>query len=365
MLRTRSGTPDYLIMFCLIFLVVFGLVMLASSSSYLGQAKFGDSLFYLKHQIWYGLLPGLIGFFLAYFFYYRHWEKLAIILLLVNIVFLILIFTPLGLQAGGADRWLYLGPLRFQPAELLKLTFVVYLAAWLSGRLERRKTFWQGYVPFLILSGIVSALVVLQPATTIVVILMLTALTVYFVSGAKLKYIFGTILLGALILATIVYITPYRWQRIQSFLNQTANPQAGGYHLNQAKIAIGSGGLTGVGYGESTTKIGYLPEPIGDSIFAVIGEELGFIGSMGLITVFFVLILKIFLLAKKSRDHFARFLLVGFGTLIALQVFINIGAISGLLPLTGVPLPFISYGGTALATFLTISGVIANISKYN
>ncbi len=363
--RHRAGTPDYLILFCLVFLVVLGLIMLASSSSYLGQTKFGDSLFYLKHQIYYGLLPGLVGFLFGFLFYYRHWEKLAIILLLVNIVFLILIFTPLGLSAGGAERWLYLGPIRFQPAELLKLTFIIYLATWLSSHMERRKNFWQGFVPFLVLSGVVSALVLMQPATTIVVILMLTALAVYFVSGAKLKYILGVILIGMLILAAVVYITPYRWQRVTNFLNPQANPQTGGYHLNQALIAIGSGGLTGVGYGESTTKIGYLPEPIGDSIFAVIGEELGFVGSMAVLTVFFIFILKIFLLAKKSRDHFARFLLVGFGTLLALQVFINIGAISGLLPLTGVPLPFISYGGTALATLLTIGGVITNISRYN
>jgi cell division protein FtsW len=152
---------------------------------------------------------------------------------------------------------------------------------------------------------------------------------------------------------------------VLSFLDPEANPLGSGYHINQALIAIGAGGLAGVGFGESTTKIQYLPEPIGDSIFAVLAEELGFVGSVSLIAIFAILVLKILLLARKTKDKFGKLLLVGFGSLISLQVFINIAAISGLIPLTGVPLPFISYGGTALAAFMTMGGIIANISKYS
>ncbi len=164
--------------------------------------------------------------------------------------------------------------------------------------------------------------------------------------------------------ALIVYITPYRLDRVLNYINPESNPLGGGYHINQAKIAIGSGGMFGVGYGQSTTKIKYLPEPIGDSIFAVIAEELGFAGSLTLVGAFVLLVTKTLLLARKAPDRFAKLLLIGFASLIAIQAFVNIGAISGLIPLTGTPLPFISYGGTALAVFMTMGGIIANISKY-
>lgn len=195
-------------------------------------------------------------------------------------------------------------------------------------------------------------------------ILVSTALVVYFASGARILYILGAIILGAAALLFVIYLTPYRWERITNFLIRDVDPLGGGYHLNQSLIAIGSGGLLGVGYGQSTTKINYLPEPIGDSIFAVIAEELGFVGSILLISAFLLLILKLLFLAKQTKEKFGQLILVGFGSLIAIQTFINIAAISGILPLTGTPLPFISYGGTALVVFLTMTGIAVNISKY-
>lgn len=361
----RAHKPDYLILFCLAFLVVFGLVVLASASSHLGETKFGDSLFYLKRQLTHGFLIGLVGFLAGYFFYYRRYQKIAIILLLISILALVLVFTPLGFKAGGAERWVKLGPITFQPAEFLKLTVVLYLAAWLSAQKERSRDLKRGLVPFLVILGIIAGLLFRQPATTTVFIILSAAVILYFVSGARLSYVFGTILTGALALALIVMITPYRFERVMNFLRPEADPLAGGYHINQALIAIGSGGLFGVGYGDSTTKISYLPEPIGDSIFAVIGEELGFVGSLALIAVFAVLILRIMLMARKIPDRYGKLVLIGFGSIIALQTFINIAAISGLIPLTGVPLPFISFGGTALAVFMTMGGIIANVSKYS
>ncbi|MDP1719175.1 MAG: FtsW/RodA/SpoVE family cell cycle protein, partial [bacterium] len=184
-------------------------------------------------------------------------------------------------------------------------------------------------------------------------------------SGAKMSYVAGVMVIGALALAAIVVATPYRLQRVVGFLDPSSNPLGAGYHINQAQIAIGAGETFGVGYGKSTTKINYLPEPIGDSIFAVVAEELGFVGAVGLIGVFMVLVLRILLLARKTKDKFGKLVLIGFGIIIGLQVFINIGAISGILPLTGVPLPFISYGGTALAVFMTMGGIVTNISRYS
>ena len=363
-IRPSAHKPDYLIIFCTLALVIFGLVMLASASSNLAKNQFNDSLYYLKHQMIYGLSLGIIGFFIATKINYNIYRKIAIPLLLLSIFGLFLIFTPFGFKAGGAERWLKIGTFIFQPSELLKIPFIIYLAAWLGNSTDRQKSFWRGFVPFLIILGTVLFLLLKQPATSTSVILMMVALIVYFVSGAKVSYIISALVAGAMILALLIYFTPYRWARVSAFLKPENNLQTTGYHVNQTKIAIGSGGLWGVGYGQSTTKIKHLPEPIGDSIFAVIAEEMGFVGAIGLLGVLFLLVMRIMFLAVKFSDRFGQLLLIGFGSLIMLQCFVNIGAISGILPLTGTPLPFISYGGTALAVYMTISGIIVNVSKY-
>lgn len=339
--------------------------MLASASSNLGKIQFNDTYYYLKHQIFYGLSIGAVGFFLGTKIYYGFYRKIAIPLLLLAIVFLFLIFTPLGFKAGGAERWLKIGPISFQPAELLKIPFIIYLAAWLSNSGERQKSVFKGFLPFLIILGSILFLLLKQPATSTSALLLAVALIVYFVSGARLSYIISAFLAGILLLSLVIYLTPYRWTRVISFLNPETDVRSTGYHINQTKMAIGLGGWTGVGYGQSTTKVRSLPEPIGDSIFAIIAEELGFIGAMSLIATFFLLVFRLLILAARAHDHFAQLLLVGFASLIALQAFTNIGAISGIIPLTGMPLPFISYGGTALAVFMTIAGIAVNVSRYN
>ncbi len=361
----RRGKNDYLIIFCLIFLVVVGIVILSSASSNIGKTKFDDSYYYLKHQLMFGFSIGLLGFFIGSFFYYRYLEKIAVPMLLFSIFLLALVFTPLGIQAGGAERWLELGPISFQPSEILKISLVVYLAAWLSKRRDRVSSFTRGLLPLLVVVGTISFLLLKQPSTTSAAIFIAISMIVYFVSGARPLYIVTIVLMGLLVLGATIYLTPYRWERIQAFLNPEANLQTSGYHINQALIAIGSGGWWGVGYGQSNAKILYLPEPIGDSIFVIIAEELGFVGVLAVIGIFALLVMRIFLIAGKARDKFGQLLLIGFGSLIAIQVFINIASISGVIPLTGAPLPFISYGGTALAVFMTIAGIINNVSKYS
>lgn len=357
--------PDFFLLALIFVLTVFGLAMLASASSELGRAQFNDTYYYIRHQIYFGLSLGVLGFIAGYFFSYQRLKKFAFPLLLVSIVLSALVFTKFGLEIRNANRWLQFGPLSFQPAEILKLTFIMYLAAWLSNpKIKRADKFAEGLLPFLLLSGFIAALLLLQPATSTVVILLGAGLAVYFLSGAKMKYVAGIVLLGAIVIGLVVYATPYRRARILGFLNKQGDAQGQNYQLNQSLIAIGSGGLTGVGYGQSATKVRYLPAPIDDSIFAVVAEELGFVGAGGLLVLFCALVFRLFWLAKKIRDQFGRLLLVGFGTVIAFQVFVNMAAISGLIPLTGVPLPFVSYGGTALAIFLTMSGISVNISKY-
>ena len=365
MTNTKGHRPDYAFVICVVLLTIFGLIMLSSASSDLGKSKFNDTYYHLKHQIFYGLSFGLIGFFIFSNFYYKNLKKLAVFLLITNIILLILVFTPLGVSYRGASRWLNIGPFSVQPAEFLKLSFIVYMAAWLSGKkFDRQTSFFKGLLPFMAVSGLIAFLIFLQPATTIILIILAAALIVYFMSGAKISHIAGIILLGIIFFAVLIYSSnDYRLKRIITFLNG-GDKQSSAYQINQSKTAIGSGGLFGTGFGKSTTKYKYLPEPIGDSIFAVIAEELGLVGALALILTFFILIWRSFAIAKKSSDQFAKLTVIGFTSIIAIQTFIHIAAISGILPLTGVPLPFISYGGTALAVFFTMAGIIGNISKY-
>ncbi len=364
-LRIRGGGSDYIIISAALLLVIFGLVMIASASSHLGQKLFHDSYYYLKHQLLYGFLVGLAGLVIASNIHYRAFEKIAAIILLLALLLLLLTFTRYGVAAGGAARWLKLGPVTFQPSELLKPALIIYLAAWLGKSEDRRRDLAKGFAPFIIVLGITMFMLLKQPATSTAAILAMIALIMYFISGARFTYILAVILLALITISIVIYYTPYRLERIKTFLNPEQDPQKSGYQITQAKIAIGSGKLLGVGYGQSTSKISILPEPLHDSIFAVIAEETGFVGAATLILLILILVLRMLVLANRSHDQFGQLLLVGFASLIALQSFVNIGAISGLLPLTGTPLPFISYGGTALAVFMTIAGIANNVAKYS
>ncbi|MBI1839070.1 MAG: cell division protein FtsW [Candidatus Colwellbacteria bacterium] len=354
---------DYVISVSIFILIVFGIAMLSSASSDLGKLKFDDAYYYLKHQALYGLSLGIVGFLAGLYVPFGYYKKFAPVLLILSLGALILVFTPYGVTSGGAQRWIQLGPVTIQPAEILKLTFIIYLAAWLSSsRRDRQHGLLEGFLPFLAVSGIIGVLLLLQKSTSAVVIIMLTALGTYFVGGAKKIYILYAVLLGAAVLAGVIYFTPYRLDRVKTFFEPTQDSQNAGYQLNQSLITIGSGGIFGVGYGKSVSKV-YLPEKIGDSIFAVIAEEFGFLGSIVLIGTFFAIVFQGYRLAKRTGDKFGKLLLVGFSTIIGVQAFIHIASTSGLIPLTGVPLPFISYGGTALAVFMTMSGIMLNLGK--
>lgn len=363
-LQKTNSSPDYAFIGAFVLLVIFGLVMLMSASSDVAKTRFGDSYYYLKHQILYGLATGIVGFFIGAFVYYRRWERFATILLIVSLISAFLVFTPLGLSVKGSERWLSFGEFTFQPSEFLKLSFFIYLAAWISKNQIRSKSFLQGLFPFLILVGSVVVLLIFQPSTTTAALIFAASLITYFTAGARFRFLVVTVLLGALALSLVIYITPYRLERVLTFLNPEADLLGSGYHINQALLAIGSGRITGVGFGESTTKLNYLPEPLGDSIFAVIAEELGFVGALGVVFIFLFLIMRGLSIAKNTSDTFGKLLVTGFICLIGLQAFVNIAAISGVVPLTGVPLPFISYGGTALTVFLTMCGIMVNVSKY-
>ena len=317
----RGHAPDYFLMVLIVSLTVFGLVMLASASSDLGKIQFNDSYYYLKHQILFGITLGLAGFLSGYFIYYQRLKKAALPMLVVSVFFCALVFTKLGSVVNDTNRWLRFGAFSFQPAELMKFTYLTYLAAWLSNvKLKRESNFVQGFLPFLCVSGIIAGLLIFQPATSTVVILLSSGLVVYFMSGAPFKYILGTIAVAVLLIGAVIMVTPYRLARITGFLNQNKNTQSQNYQVNHGLIAIGSGGLAGVGYGQSVTKASYLPAPIDDSIFAVIAEELGFIGAGALIGLFGLFACRPFLACEKP-EFFARLFLIGFATVVLFQAF--------------------------------------------
>jgi cell division protein FtsW len=365
--KINRGQPDYYLFGLIFILTIFGLIILNSASSSLAQQKFGDSYYYFKRQILYGFLPGILGFLFTYFFSYKNYKKIALILLLLNIILLILVkFSPLGLSLGGSSRWLKIGPISFQPSEFLKITYILYIAAWLSNvRAARTSNIEKGFLPFILISGLIAFLLYIQPATSIIIIILGSGFVLYFIGGAKLKYIFLGIFLGIIGLGILLlfHTDSYRFNRIYSFLNPNADIYGSAYHGNQALITIGSGGILGFGFGKSTTKVKILPEPLGDSIFAVAAQELGFIGAASLVIILALLIFRLFWLAIKHKDRFGQLILCGFGLIIAIQSIIHIAVLVGLFPVTGIPLPFVSYGGTSLAVFMTMSGIALNISK--
>lgn len=345
-------------------LVVLGLALISSSAIVISYKNYGNNYYFLLHQIFPGLLIGIAGFFIARKIPLHLIRKSALPFLLITVILLIVVFTPqFGLDLKGAKRWVSFWGFSFQPSEILKLSFVIYLAAWLEKRRDSIKSFVGGFVPFLAIAGIISILLIAQPDIGTLGIILITALAMYFVAGSKISYVITSFLLGTGAVYVLAKMAPYRLNRLVAFLNPDADPLGIGYQINQAIIAIGSGGLWGVGFGQSRQKYNYLPEPVTDSIFAISAEELGFIGAVFIILLFLLFCYFGYKISKNASTEFGKLLGFGLTTWIAVQAIINIAAISGLLPLTGVPLPFISYGGTSLVVALTSAGLISNIAK--
>ncbi|MDO8668805.1 MAG: putative lipid II flippase FtsW [Candidatus Buchananbacteria bacterium] len=347
------------------FLTVFGLLMIFSAGVSLGWQKFGDSYFFVKHQILFGLLPGLFLFVILSKIDYFKLKSLATPMLFISIILLVLVYIPgIGSGYGTSRSWINFFGFSLQPSEIVKLTFLIYLVAWLSEKGEKRlKDLHQGFLPFVIVLFVVMLLIFFQPDTGSMSIIVLTSLIVFFVAGGSLMHLSWVSALGFSGLWLVIKFSSYRAERLTTFLHPELDPLGNGYHINQALLAVGSGGFWGRGFGHSRQKFAYLPESAGDSIFAIIAEELGFIVSAALIIAFIFLMLRVLKIAQRCNEPFGRLLAIGIVSWFVIQAFINIAAITGLLPLTGVPLPFISYGGTALMTCLAASGILVNISR--
>lgn len=319
---------------------------------------FGNQYYYLQEQTkW--LILGLVIFFVFSLIDYRLWKKIAFPAMIGTIVLLCVVLIPgIGIKALGAKRWINLGFFVLQPAEFAKLSLIMYLSAWLSGG-KQQKLF-----SFLLLLGVFVGLIMLEPDLGTAMIITLTSLAMFFYSGAALQnflLILPVIAMGA---TSLALFSPYRFKRLLTFFNPENDPLGASYHIRQAIIAIGSGGLFGLGLGQSRQKYEYLPEANTDSIFAIIGEEIGFVGCIALIAIYVFLLWRGFRVARRIEDPFGRNLALGIITWIGIQTTINISAMVALIPLTGVPLPFISYGGSSLIIILAACGILVNISRF-
>lgn len=350
---------DVTLLLTTIFLTCFGLFMIYDASSVIAFRDFGDKYYYIKEQVinaFFGFLA--LGFFL--FFDYKKLYNLSIVILIVAICMLIAVFIPgIGIYALGANRWINLGITVVQPAEFVKLSLAIYLSAWFSTK-ER------GRLPaFALLVGFVLLLVMAQPDMGTASIILFEAIVLYFLSGANVMhflFMLPVIGLGGLV---FIFLAPYRLARLTSFLTIGNNLEGASYHVKQILIALGSGGLFGVGAGNSLQKFAYLPENVTDSIFAIIAEEFGFFGAFGLIALFAIVVWRGFLISARAKDTFGKLLSAGIICFLGVQAIINLAAMTALIPLTGVPLPFISYGGSALIVDLAAIGIVLNISRQN
>jgi len=362
----KTTGPDRILLGTVVALVLLGLVILASASVVISQERFQESYYFLRHQVIYGAILGIIFAWIAYKIPFKWWEKLSLPILLLGFLLLILVFVPdIGYGRGGASRWIQIADISLQPSEIAKLGFILYLAAWLKHKEKKFSRISESLLPFLFISGLLGFFLILQPDIGTLGIISITGAAIYFLSGAPLRHMGIIMGSGVALFLVLLKIAPYRANRITAFFNPQIDPLGISYQINQALIAIGSGGFLGFGLGHSRQKYNFLPEPISDSIFAIWSEEAGFIGAVILISLFLLFIWRGFKISLSSRDPFSRLAGAGITTWIGLQAFINIGSISGLMPLTGMPLPFVSYGGSALIISLVGVAILLRISKEN
>lgn len=316
-------------------------------------------------QGFFGLLGGAVLFLITGKINYRWWGKFSFVLLVTAFILTLLVFLPkIGLSHGGATRWISAGPLFFQPSEILKFSLIVYLASWLSSKNRNIRNFKSGFLPFFGMAAIAGTPVVMQKDIGTLSVILSGCLALFFLAGGKLKHFLLAVIIIVVAVGSLIIIEPYRVNRLKVFFNPEHDPQGASYQLRQSLIAVGSGGIFGKGFGMSVQKFKYLPEPVGDSVFAVFAEEFGFIGAVFLICLFLFFLYKGFSISIRAPDNFGRLAAAGIAIMITAQSFINIAAMVGIFPLTGVPLVFVSKGGTALMMTLIEAGVLLNISKH-
>ena len=353
----------FLLSFILLLIAGFTVFISASLGIYARDRAMFTSIIFT--QLFFGLVLGLIACFITSKINYKIWRKFSFFIFAISIFITLLVFIPgIGITHGGASRWIYIGNLSFQPLELLKIGFIIYFAAWVSGVKEKIQTAKYGLLPFLILLSIIGVILLKQPDTDSFIIISIVGLSMYLVGGGKWRHIFLVFILGLIGISSLFLVRPYLLERLTTFLNPVDNSLTTSYQIQQSLIAVGSGEIFGRGLGQSIQKFKFLPESVGDAIFSIAAEEFGFIGGLLIISLFIFFATTGLKIASKSPDTFSRLLVAGIVILITIQSFLNIASMIGVIPLAGSPLIFFSQGGTALFFTLAEIGIIINISKY-
>jgi cell division protein FtsW len=361
----HKNSYDLGLLFITLALMGIGLVMLYSSSSIIAQERFGDSMYFVKKQIFFALI-GVAVLILSKNLPYVIYRRSVYLILALSLLSLIIVLLPqIGHRVGGARRWLRLGPLSIQPAEFAKLALIIYISYSLAKKEARVREFSVGYVPHLVVTAVFVGLVLLQPDLGTAVTFAILVFVLLFIAGVRLRYLLATGLALTPLLALAIAQTSYRWQRLLAFLNPWRDPSDTSFQLLHSLLALGSGGPFGVGLGSGQQKLFYLPEPHTDFILAVIGEETGIVGVSIVLSLYALLVYKGVKVALKAPDRYGTFLAFGLTLVIGLQALINSAVVMGLLPTKGLPLPFISYGGSSLLTNLAAMGILMNISSYS
>ncbi|MEX0800378.1 MAG: putative lipid II flippase FtsW [Dehalococcoidia bacterium] len=345
-------------------LVLTGMLTVYTSSFAVGFLEYGNTnYFILRHGVY--AIIGLAA--LVYFMRldYHRLRLLAAPMMFVALLGLLAVLVPgIGVERNGARRWLEVGPLSFQPSEFAKLAIIVYISAWLSGRRDEINQLTLGLIPFVLMVSVVGGLIIVEPDMGTAVIIVLTTSTLFFVAGAPITHLALLMASGGFVTYVMILAQDYRLERVTSFISAENDPQGAGFHILQLLIALGSGGVTGLGWGVSRQKFFYVPGAHTDGVFAIVGEELGLMGLLPILGLFTFFVYRALKTTMSSRDQFGVLLGVGIMSWIAYQTLINIGGITRSIPLTGVPLPFLSYGGSALIATMGGAGILLSISRY-
>ncbi len=346
-------------------LTLFGVLAVYSASFAFGALEFGNAHYFVLRQSAAAVI-GLAAMLVALRFDYRRLRMVSLMLLLMAMTLLLATLIPgVGVEANGARRWIALGPLPpLQPSEFAKLALVIYIADWLSAKGDEVQSFSLGVMPFVLVVGPMAALVMLEPDMGTMLVLLLTTGTQFFLGGASVRHIAALTAAGGVAMVLLMLTGGYRTDRLLAFLSPESDAEGTGFHIIQLLIALGSGGLTGVDWGESRQKFFYIPGAHTDGIFAIIGEELGFLGAMAVVVLFAVLVYRALGIASRSRDEFGFLLASGIAAWFSYQALLNVGGITRSMPMTGVPLPFLSYGGSALLAVMTATGLLLSVSRF-
>ncbi len=338
------------------------MVAVYSSSFVIALAKFGDPYYFVIRQGIWGVMGVILLIGLARTDY-RRLRPLAVPIMVATIGALLAVLV-VGVEGGGARRWLGVGELTVQPAEFAKLAVIIYLAAWLASKGDSVRSLEHGLMPFVVIIGAVSVLIMLQPNLGTTVIILAITVTMFWVAGASFIQMLALAVTGLGSLAVLATMAGYRADRLSAFFDAETDPLGNGFQTLQSLIAIGNGGIHGLGLGASRAKFFYIPESHTDGVFAIIGEEMGLLATIPIILLYMILMVRGFQVARRARDDFGQLTATGITTWITVQALLNIGGITRVIPLTGVPLPFLSYGSNALAAVLLAMGVLISISRY-